>query len=152
MKNKQLPQLLIAILFSLAIGLLSALLSGNIKTTYDMMSGSPFKVPAIVFPIVWTILYILMGISSYIIFRSDSEYKRIALGVYLLQLLLNFSYSIVTFRFGLKGLGLFITIALLFLVLFMTLLFNKIDKKAALLQIPYLIWLCIAILLGLFYL
>lgn len=135
-KNKEI--LIISILVPLAVGALSALFSGNMmNSTYKQPSFSP---PSYLFPIVWTILYFLMGISSYLVYTSDSALKVQALKVYALQLFFNFFWSILFFRFSLYGLSFLWLVVLIGLICFMIYFFYKVQPIAAYLQIPYLLW------------
>lgn len=136
-KNKS--SLLIAILIPLAVGSLSALLSGGMNS-YAVLNKPALSPPAILFPIVWIILYVLMGISSYIIAASDSPDKKKALSVYWLQLLFNFFWSIFFFRFSLYLFSFVWLLAMIALIIIMIYRFYKISPIAAYLQIPYLIW------------
>lgn len=105
-------------------------------------------IPSWVFPIVWSILYILMGISSYIVYEKDGKIPKI----YIIQLIFNLLWSFIFFSFRLYTLA-FIWIIILFLmVIYMIIRFIKIDKTAGYLQIPYSIWLIIAAILNLMYL
>ena len=96
-KNKS--ALIIFILIPLAAGSLSALLSGN-SAAYLALNKPPLSPPSFLFPIVWTILYILMGISSYIIYESETPEKNKALRLYFIQLFFNFLWSIFFFGFS----------------------------------------------------
>lgn len=136
-KNKS--SLLIAILIPLAVGSLSALLSGGMNS-YAVLNKPALSPPAILFPIVWSILYVLMGISSYIIAASDSPDKKKALSVYWLQLLFNFFWSVFFFRFSLYLFSFVWLLAMIALIIIMIYRFYKISPIAAYLQIPYLIW------------
>ncbi len=139
MKTKISSELIIAILIPVAVGTLSALLSGG-TTIYSQINKPAISPPGIVFPIVWTILYILMGISSYLIYVSDSPYKSEALTVYALQLFFNFCWSIIFFganRFLFAFLWLLVLIVLIAVMIYR---FYKISPTAAYLQIPYLAW------------
>ena len=93
-KNKS--ALIISILIPIAIGALSALISNNMEV-YQTLNKPPLSPPSITFPIVWTILFILMGISSYIIYMSNSKGKNTALKIYGIQLFFNFCWSIIFF-------------------------------------------------------
>lgn len=138
MKTKNIESLIIAILLPLAVGAISSLLSG---TQMPMNFNQPsFAPPPSLFPVVWTILYILMGISSYLIYISDSPQKTTALGVYGVQLFFNFFWSILFFRFSLYGFAFLWLLALIGLIVIMIYLFSKIRPIAAYLQIPYLLW------------
>lgn len=138
--------LLISILFALLVGIVSSLLSGSVKSTYDSLIKPPLSPPNWLFGIIWPILYTLMGTAAYIIYKSDVEEseKRKALKLYLIQLFFNFTWSIVFFRFNLLW-GAFINILLLdFFVILTILSFKRINKTAALLMYPYLLWILIA--------
>ncbi len=136
-KNKS--SLIIAILIPLAAGTLSALLSGGMNS-YAVLNKPALSPPAVLFPIVWTILYILMGISSYLIKESNSPEKGKALSVYWLQLLFNFFWSIFFFRFSLYLFSFVWLLALIALIVIMIYRFYQINPVSAYLQIPYLIW------------
>ena len=126
-----------AILIPLAVGGLSALLSRNGMAAYQTLEKPPLSPPGVVFPIVWSILYILMGISSAMIWCSESQEKPQALKLYAAQLAENFFWSIIFFAFCWL-------LLLLVLTAKMVKSFYQIDKKAAYLQIPYLLWLLFA--------
>ncbi len=139
-------ELTISILIPLTVGALSSLLSGNMSVaTYNQPSITP---PAILFPIVWTILYILMGISSYLIFSSDSPHKTNALKTYSLQLFFNFFWSILFFGFSQYLLAFIWLLMLIVLIIVMIYQFYQINPLAAYLQIPYLLWCTFAAVLN----
>ncbi len=137
-KNKS--TLIISILIPLAVGTVSAFLSGTMMMPYTDFNKPPLSPPAILFPIVWTILYILMGISSYIVYESDSPEKKGALKTYALQLFFNFLWSIVFFRFHLYLFAFIWLLALIAIIAVMIYRFYKIEPVSAYLQIPYLLW------------
>ena len=101
--------------------------------------------PPWIFPIVWTILYILMGISSYIIYEETKEISKIYIG----QLIVNLLWSFIFFKFKLFKLAFIWILLLILLVIIMIRDFISKNKTAGLLQIPYLIWLVIAAILNL---
>ena len=143
---KEIRNFIISILIPLIIGYLSNilanLLSGlSISTYYSQLIKPSFAPPGIIFPIVWTILYVLMGISSYIIFKKGFDLSKVkdAIFYYCLQLALNFTWSILFFGLDLR-----------FTALIMMYKFAKIDKKAMYINIPYLIWLVYALFLNYF--
>ena len=140
MKVKDKSTLIIAILIPIAVGTLSALFSGNTATNYSVLNKPALSPPGIVFPIVWTILYILMGISSYIIYKSGSPNKESALRTYALQLFFNFYWSIIFFRFNLYFTAFVWLLVLIFLIIKMICQFYRIKQTAAYIQIPYLLW------------
>lgn len=140
MKNRQnLYDMIISILIPVAVGSISALIS-RIPGRYAGIQQPPFSPPAIVFPIVWTALYILMGISAYMISRSEDARKSRALSVYALQLFFNFFWSILFFRFSWYLPAFFWLAAMSVLILIMIFRFFQIKPLAAYLQIPYLFW------------
>ena len=136
-KNKS--ALIIFILIPLAAGSLSALLSGN-SAAYLALNKPPLSPPSFLFPIVWTILYILMGISSYIIYESETPEKNKALRLYFIQLVFNFLWSIFFFGFSMYLFAFLWLLVLIILIALMIYHFHKISPVAAYLQIPYLIW------------
>ena len=139
MKIKDKSSLIIAILIPIAVGALSALLSGNMQI-YSSINKPALSPPGILFPIVWTILYILMGISSYIIYESNDPKRKSALRTYALQLFFNFYWSIIFFRFNLFFTAFVCLLTLIFLIVKMIRQFYRIKPIAAYLQIPYLLW------------
>lgn len=139
MKSINKSALIISILIPLAAGSLSALLSGNMSI-YSSLNKPSLSPPSYIFPIVWTLLYILMGISSYIIYVSGNVNSVKALKIYALQLFFNFCWSIIFFGFS-QYLFAFLWLAvLIILIIVMILQFYKISPVAAYLQIPYLLW------------
>jgi len=145
--------LIISIGIPFLIGGITTLLIPNMNSIYGSLVKPVFAPPPIVFPIVWTILYLLMGIASYKVYVLKYENIDVssALFVYAIQLLLNFLWSLIFFGFRLYGLSF---IELVFLVLFVMLtikrFYNKAGKKVALLLLPYLIWLIYAGVLNFF--
>lgn len=140
--------LIISILIPLAVGTLSALFSQN-RTIYSSLNKPPFSPPAFIFPVVWTILYIFMGISSYIVYQSNHPAKSKALKTYGLQLLFNFCWSIIFFRFSLYLPAFLWLVVLILLIIRMIKLFYAINTFAGYLQIPYLLWCLFAAYLNL---
>lgn len=142
-------KLLLSIAIPLLAGGLSALISGGTEI-YTEIKRPPLSPPGIVFPIVWTILYILMGISLYLISISDKKAdKSTAYLLFGIQLFLNFIWSPIFFG-AQQFLVAFIVLILLWIfTLLMIIVFYNISKPAGLLQIPYLIWLTFAAYLNL---
>lgn len=144
MKKINITELLIFIVSAELTGALSRLLSGNSFEFFETLTKPPFSPPSWIFPIVWFILYALMGFAAYLIYKSDSKGRNSALVIYWAQLFLNFLWSIVFFRFNLTGLSVAVILALLVMVTFMIFKFGKINTKAAAINIPYLLWLLYA--------
>ena len=147
MRKINYKSLILNIILPLAIGIIGSLLGS--PNNFDIINKPSFSPPAIVFPIVWTILYTLMGISAYIIINSDDPDKKSAYLVYLIQLIVNGLWSLFFFRFGWYLFSFFWIILLIALVIIMIDKFRKINKTAGYLQIPYLIWLIFASILNL---
>lgn len=128
----------------LIIFILVPLLLGVIVGTLSVTGSSIDSIlPSWIFPVVWSILYILMGISSYIIYNKTFEIDN----VYKLQLIVNFIWPFIFFKFKLYILAFIWILFLILLVLIMIRDYLSKDKLAGWLQIPYLIWLVIALFL-----
>lgn len=149
MKNKGLLAKCIAI--PLLVGGLSAFLTMGGMKTFESLNQPPLSPPGWLFGVVWTILYTLMGISTYLVVRSDASETQInrALSVYVYQLIANFLWPTFFFNFGWYLFSFIWLIFLWVLVLIMIVRFYQISKAAGLLQIPYLIWLTFAAYLNL---
>ena len=141
------PTYALAIAIPLTVGLASAMLTKDNMSIYSDLNSPPLSPPAIIFPIVWTILFILMGISSAVIFtmkNKNPEAAKKGLCLYGASLVLNFSWSIVFFNFQAAFFALLVLIALLFTVVKTTLEYRRVSPVAAYLQIPYILWLLFA--------
>lgn len=126
------------LILPLIVGFISSQIGGNIKS----MPKSKFQPPDLVFPIMWIILYILIGYSSYRV----SKIQKIPL-VYFIQLVLNFTWIIVYTRIGISLA--FINIILLWCFVALCIIsFYEIDKPASYLLIPYLLWVSYATFLN----
>ena len=147
LKNKILSFVL-NIIIPLGLGALVGFLSGS-NNGYNEFIKPNFAPPGIVFPTVWSILYILMGISAYMIKQSDSLYRNNALKLYYAQLIVNLLWSFLFFKFKLILFSALWILLLIYLVIKMILQFYKIKKVASYLQLPYLLWLIFAFILNL---
>ena len=139
------------ILLTEAVGGLAGFLTRNAVKVYNAsVSKPPLSPPATVFPIAWAILYALMGIGAARVWiRPDSLSRSRSLRLFLLQLLFNFVWSFLFFSFRLYGAA-FLWIAVLWiLIVRMTLSFYEVDRPAAWLQLPYLLWVLFAAYLNL---
>ncbi len=144
MKKFSLTELIISIVFAELVGAVSALFAGDFRGLYTELIQPSLAPPSWVFPVVWTILYALMGITSYMIYRSDNYRSKSALTVYLIQLAVNFSWSIIFFRFRLLTVAAVVAVILTVLVGIMIIKFLSIRKKAGYLNMPYLLWMIFA--------
>ncbi len=139
MKIRDKSALIISILIPLAVRTMSAFFSGNMSS-YSILTQPAFSPPGFIFPVVWTILYILMGASSYIVYSSNSPNKSKALLLYCIQLFFNFCWSIIFFGLDLFLFAFIWLIALIFIIIIMIRQFLIVNPLSAYLQIPYLIW------------
>lgn len=139
--------LLFSILIPVFLGSFVGFLTAPFNSYNDFVQPV-FAPPAIIFPIVWTILYTLMGISSYIIAKSSDSDKNEALFIYGVQLVINLFWSIWFFVFGFYLLSFIWILLLIGFVVVMIKKFYDISKISAYLQIPYLIWLIFAAILN----
>ncbi len=147
MKPINLKRLLTAIAIPELVGLLSAVITGNIGDTYKSFEQPPLSPPGIIFPIVWVILYGLMGVASYIIFeeiRDRREEQKQALTFYGLQLAVNFIWPIVFFKFEAYTAAVFVIFILLVLVIITAAKFKALSKTAFWFLVPYIVWLLFA--------
>ena len=146
--SKKLKTYITFILIPLAVGGLSAFLTRGNMDVFDTVTKPPLTPPAIVFPIVWTILYILMGIGAARVYLKEPDSS--AIPVFGINLFFNFFWSILFFNMRAFCFSFVWLLVLLAVVLVMTAKFYRVDKTAGLLQIPYCIWLVIAAYLNLF--
>lgn len=150
MKNYQ--KLIISILIPLLIGSLGSFFTSNsVDTWYKQLIKPSFNPPNWLFGPVWTILFILIGISFYLVWKQNfANRKNIAIGIYSVQLFLNLLWSLLFF--GLKSPFLaFIEIVVLWIVILLNIIvFYRIKKEAGLLLVPYLVWVSFAGILNYF--
>lgn len=145
----QWKKLILCIAIPLAVGGISALLTSSGMETFQALNKPPLSPPGWLFPVVWTLLYILMGIASYLVLTSGKP-NRSALTFYGLQLLFNFFWSIIFFNLERYLFAFVWLIALWILIFITTVSFYKISKPAGYLMIPYLLWVAFAGYLNLF--
>lgn len=150
MKGKiSVKPLAISVLISLGVGFFAGVINRNSMRSFDLLEKPPLAPPGCAFPIVWTVLYILMGISAYLIYVSDSEAAITALILYVFQLIVNFLWPILFFSFETRLFALLWIHLLWILVFEMVNTFREIYPLAAYLQFPYLIWLTFTVYLNL---
>jgi benzodiazapine receptor len=141
---------LICILLTLIIGSLSGLANvGSINTWYAQLNKPSFNPPGYLFGPVWTILYLLMGVSLYLVWKApDGKMRDYALIIFGIQMVLNFVWSFIFFYFHQPGWALVDIIALWVFIVAMIFIFYRISKVAALIQILYLLWVSFATVLN----
>ena len=145
-KSYVLP-LSISVAIPLAVGIASALLTKDNVNIYDRINTPPLSPPALLFPVVWTILYVLMGISSGLIYINRKiEYTIAKQGLYYygLSLIANFLWSIIFFNFGAFLFSLVCLGFLLYFIIKTIICYKIISPIAAYLQIPYAAWVAFA--------
>ena len=134
------------ILLAEAVGALSGWLTREGTQLFsETVAKPPLTPPSLVFPIVWGILYALMGIgAARVSLTEPSEDRSRGLYLFVALLIVNFFWSLIFFNAQAYGFAFFWLLLLWGLVLWMTLTFRKVDKIAAWLQVPYLLWLTFA--------
>ncbi len=134
--------LVIFILIPLLVGGISALLTMGSMKDFALLNKPPLSPPGWLFPVVWTVLYILMGISSYIIYTAPvSDEKALkALIPYGIQLIFNFFWSIIFFNLNWYLFAFVWLVAMLLFIIITYKRFYEISKPAAFLLVPYILW------------
>ncbi len=142
--------LLICVAIPLIVGGVSAALNSNSMEMFAQVHKPAFAPPAWLFPVAWTILYTLMGISSYLILTSGASKSETeaAIRIYAYQLAVNFLWSTFFFNFGWYLFSFLWLLLLWVLVLIMVIRFWHINKAAAYINIPYILWLTFAAVLN----
>ncbi len=142
-------KLLVALGIPLGVGALSSLLSG--MSGYGGLNKAPLSPPGWVFPVVWTVLYLLMGYASYRIYISEAPQaqKNSALRLYGAQLAVNFLWPLLFFGLEWRLLAFWVILLLWVLIYFTIKRFGRIDALAADLLLPYILWVTFATYLNL---
>lgn len=157
----QWKSLIISILIPLAVGALSAFLTRDSMMAFSALEKPPLSPPGWLFPVVWTILYILMGIASYLALTAGPAFPQAtgrlsrtasentlsedpALRFYAAQLVFNFGWSLIFFNQEAYLLAFFWLLILWLLILITTLLFWQRSRLAGILMLPYLAWVTFA--------
>ena len=142
-KQKTTATYIVSIAIALAVGGVSAVVNAG-KMTNPLLAQPPLSPPAWLFPIVWTLLFTLMGISAARVQLSGCANRSDALFLYGTQLVVNFLWTVFYFSFGALALAFFWLLFLIALVVLMLVRFERCCAGAGKLQIPYLVWLCFA--------
>lgn len=140
--SKIVVTLLICLLLPLLVGGISGYATASgIQSWYITLHKPSFNPPNYLFGPVWSFLYLLMGISLYIIWiKGKGKNRRKALRIFFIQLTLNFFWSFLFFKFNLVGVALLDILLIWISIVFMIISFSRVNKIAAYLQIPYLLW------------
>ena len=135
--------LITAVAIPLAVGGLSAWITMDGMKAFEAVNQPPLTPPMWLFPVVWSILFVLMGIASYLVVMQKGEDTK-ALTLYTVQLIFNFFWSIWFFNLGWYLFAFLWLVALWILILATTVAFYRISKPAAWLMLPYLVWVAFA--------
>lgn len=144
---KKIKPYVFSIIIALAVGGLSSILTRNNMDVYNKINRPPLAPPMVLFPIVWSILFVLMGISSAVVWekrKDNSEVVSDALKTYALQLIVNFFWTIIFFNMQTYLFAFIWLLLLLVLIIIMIVQFKKISPLAGYLQIPYALWVAFA--------
>lgn len=139
-------KLIIAVAIPLGVGIFASLLSADTMQTFETLKKPVLAPPAWLFPVAWTILYVLMGIASYRVWTAVAvgERRKQALTLYGIQLAFNFFWTLIFFNLG-EYFFAFVWLVALWILIFLTKRqFGTIDKIAEYLLVPYLIWVAFA--------
>lgn len=142
--------LIISIIIPLLVGGISSFVTNDQMSIYSKLNRPSLAPPGYFFPIIWTILFVLMGISSYFIYISDTPKRENALLIYTFQLFINFCWPLFFFNLQNYFLALMILIVLLILIVVMLYCFYQIKPLSCYLNIPYLLWIFFAMYLNFF--
>lgn len=135
-------QLTISIMVPVLTGLLAGILTRNGAAAFGNLNKPPLSPPAWLFPVVWTVLYVLMGIASYLASEHGAEQQNVqtALLTYYAQLVFNFAWPVLFFNFQWYFVA-FICLVVMWILILSTLVrFWRINRTAGILMLPYLLW------------
>lgn len=150
MNKSLIIKLIASIILPLGLGTIAGIFTAqSVPEWYETLNRPAFNPPNWIFGPVWTALYILMGVSLFLIWKQKvSKERNIAILVFMIQLLFNFGWSFIFFYFNMIGLA-FIEIILLWIsIVIMLVLFYKIKPLASYINMPYLIWVTFATVLN----
>ena len=150
MNRTQSLKLIVSILLPLGLGAIAGMFTSQaVSGWYASLNKPSFSPPNWIFGPVWTTLYILMGVSSFLIWKQNaSKGRNLAMLVYFIQLLLNFGWSFIFFYYKMIGAALIEILLLWSSILVMIVLFYKIKPAAAYINLPYLLWVSFAAVLN----
>lgn len=139
-------KLILCILLPLSVGVISSIATATgVRGWYLTLQKPFFNPPNYLFAPMWTILYILMGVSFYLVLQShDVVLKKRAVIIFSIQLFLNFCWSFIFFKYHSAGVALIDIICLWLFIAGMILSFYAVNKRAGFLQLPYLLWVSFA--------
>lgn len=150
MLRSNIVKLILSLIIPLSVGAVAGMFTSQaVPAWYASLNRPSFSPPNWVFGPVWTSLYILLGISFFLIWKeSPSQQRNRAIIVFASQMLLNFAWSFIFFYFNMIGIALLEIILLWVNIAVMIYLFYKLKPLAAYLNIPYLLWVSFATILN----
>lgn len=148
-KRISIPRLALSCIIVLAAGSAGGLLAGSNFESYNLLTKPPLSPPGFLFPIVWTILYVLMGAAAYFVADNQSEASKKALSTFAFYMVLNILWPTAFFKKGAFLGALLLTAGQLILLFACISSYYRIDKKAAYLMIPTALWSLFAFYLNL---
>lgn len=150
MNKTQIIKLVVSVALTLAVGAIAGLFTSKaIPGWYASLNQPSFNPPNWIFGPVWTLLYILLGISFFFIWKQEASKQRsMAIFAFFVQLLLNFVWSFLFFYFNIIGLALVEIILLWISIAYMLFMFYKVKPLATYINIPYMLWVTYASILN----
>lgn len=143
---KKIMAMVIHVAIPIGVGLLSGYISSDAMKAYADLDKPFLSPPAAVFPVVWTILYLLMGFGAYLVFSQKEKSGRQTMGLiaYYLQLFMNFFWSIIFFNQKAYLIAFFLLLIMMIAVTIMLINYKVVSKLAFLMNVPLLVWLFFA--------
>ena len=144
--NIKVLTLVISLLFPLAVGGISSLLTNKAMIQFQYFNKPPLSPPGWMFPVVWTILYLMMGLAYYFVRVSDKDsmYREKAIWSFIISLAFNFLWSLIFFNLSEFLIAFIWLIAMFAAIIVTTVYFFKVDKRSGFLMIPYILWTAFA--------
>jgi tryptophan-rich sensory protein len=132
------------------VGAIPAILGGPSTEWFESLAKPSLFPPTWTFGVVWTILFTLLGVATYVVYSRGSDRRKVnvALGLFVVQMAFNIAWTPAFFSFQSIGLAFGIIIGLFILVLLTTWAFARVDRRAAALLIPYIVWVGFASVLN----
>lgn len=139
-------KLIISMAIPLLVGAVASFFTRDSMAKFEALAQPPLSPPSIAFPIVWTILYLLMGIASYNISQSsaDENVKQNALAIYVISLVFNLFWPIIFFRLEMRLFAIIWILALFILVISYSAKYYRISRYDGIMSLPYILWLAYA--------
>ena len=142
-------KIILCVIICTSLGFLSGISTADSITNWFQFVKKPsWNPPSWLFAPVWTLLYILMGISVALIWKSNSNSKKSAISLFVIQFILNLCWSIIFFNQHQTGWAFIEIIIMLIFIIMTTISFYKINKTAAYLLLPYICWVSFATVLN----